>query len=120
MQQGLVQALSPSLSGAQRRELRGLAHALNPVVHVGMAGVTDGVIAQVSQALFDHELIKVKVIGTFDGEIDDVATSLAKATGSACVQQIGHILVFYKANPDDPKIVLTAPPRRETGRRSKV
>ncbi len=120
MQQGLVQALSPALSGAQRRELRGLAHALNPVVNVGMAGVTDAVIAQVNQALFDHELIKVKVIGTFDGEIEEVATALTKATESACVQQIGHILVFYKANPDDPKIVLTAHPLRESGKSTKA
>ncbi|MBQ1266718.1 MAG: ribosome assembly RNA-binding protein YhbY [Proteobacteria bacterium] len=118
MQRGLVQSLSPKLSGAQRRELRGLAHGLNPIVNVGMAGVTDAVIAQVNQALYDHELIKVKVIGTYDGDIEDVATSLTRATQAACVQQIGHILVFYKANPDDPKIVLTAHPLNETGKRT--
>ena len=112
MQPGLIQSLSSQLTGDQRTQLRGLAHALKPVVIVGQQGVTDPVIAQVEQALFDHELIKVKVIGTFDGEIDEVASALAKATGAACVQQIGHILVFYKPNPDDPVIVLTSKKKR--------
>ncbi len=108
MQIGLVQALSPELSGAQRRELRGLAHHLNPIVNVGMQGVTEALVAQLNQALYDHELVKVKVVGTYDGEIDDVAKDLTKATSAACVQQIGHILLFYKANPDKPVIELTA------------
>lgn len=114
MQPGLVQSLSKAFSGDQRRELRGLAHDLKPVVIVGQQGVTDALVAQVNQALYDHELIKVKVIGTFDGEIDDVAIALTKQTQSACVQQIGHILVFYKQNPDDPKIVLTSKPLKKS------
>ena len=114
MQPGLVQSLSKDFSGDQRRELRGYAHDLKPVVIVGQQGVTDALVAQVNQALYDHELIKVKVIGTFDGEIDDVAIALTKQTQSACVQQIGHILVFYKQNPDEPEIVLTSKPLKKS------
>ena len=106
MQSGLIQKLSPGLKGAQRRYLRGLAHALKPIVQVGQQGVTDMVIAQLNTALFDHELVKVKVNNTFDGAIEDVAIGLTEGTQSACVQQIGHILIFYKANPDEPVIDL--------------
>ena len=35
---------APQLTGRQRKHLRGLAHALEPIVHVGGAGVTDGVL----------------------------------------------------------------------------
>ncbi|MBR4986122.1 MAG: ribosome assembly RNA-binding protein YhbY [Proteobacteria bacterium] len=106
MQSGLVQKLSPMLKGAQRRQLRGLAHPLKPVVQVGQQGVTEMVIRQLETALYDHELVKVKVINTYAGTIEDAACALASGTGSACVQQIGHILVFYKANPDKPVIEL--------------
>lgn len=119
MQIGLIQALSPNFSGAQRRELRGMAHHLKPIVNIGQQGVTDAVVAQLNQALYDHELIKVKVIGTFEGELDDVAKDVVKATGAACVQQIGHILLFYKANPDNPVIVLTAHGNTKKGEKAK-
>ena len=106
MQTGLVQKLSPNLKGAQRRQLRGLAHALKPIVQVGQQGVTDMVIKQLETALFDHELVKVKVINTYEGTIEEAAIALTEGTKSACVQQIGHILLFYKANPDEPVIEL--------------
>ena len=50
-------------SGELRRALRAHGHAMSPIVQVGKAGVTDGLIKQVNQALADHELIKVKVGG---------------------------------------------------------
>ncbi|MBO4350448.1 MAG: ribosome assembly RNA-binding protein YhbY [Proteobacteria bacterium] len=106
MQTGLIQKLSPKLKGAQRRQLRGLAHPLKPIVQVGQAGVTENVVKQLEQALFDHELVKVKVVNTCEQTLEEVAIALTVGTQSACVQQIGHILLFYKANPDEPKIEL--------------
>ena len=109
MQPGLIQQLSPGMKGSQRRYLRGLAHDLKPIVQVGQQGVTDMVLQQLSIALFDHELVKVKINNTFNGAIEDAAKALTEGTESACVQQIGHILLFYKPNPDEPKISLDAP-----------
>ena len=51
------------LSERQRKYLRGLGHALNPVLLIGNAGVTPAVIAEAKRALHDHELIKVKFRG---------------------------------------------------------
>ena len=106
MQAGLIQQLSSKLSGDQRRYLRGLAHGLKPIVQVGQQGVTEMVVQQLNIALYDHELVKVKVNNTYSGTIEEVAVALTDSTESACVQKIGHILVFYKANPDEPKIEL--------------
>ena len=94
------------MKGAQRRQLRGLAHSLKPIIQVGHGGVTDMLVQQLATALYDHELVKVRVLNNFDGELEEVAEALTKATESACVQQIGHILLFYKANPDKPVIEL--------------
>ena len=106
MQAGLVQKLSAKLNGDQRSQLRGLAHGLKPVVQVGHAGATEMVARQLDVALYDHELVKVKVLNNYEGELDDVAVALCEATGSACVQQIGRVLLFYRANPDAPVIEL--------------
>ena len=106
MQPGLIQKLSPKLNGGQRRQLRGLAHSLKPIVQVGHAGVTETLVSQLDRALLDHELVKVKVLGNYDGDIENVAIALTEGTQSACVQQIGHILLFYRANPDEPVITL--------------
>ncbi|MGN1072323.1 MAG: ribosome assembly RNA-binding protein YhbY [Bradymonadia bacterium] len=110
MQSGLIQKLSSNLQGWQRRQLRGMAHAFKPIVQVGHAGVSDQLVEQLNTALYDHELVKVKIVNTCEDAIEDVATALTQATQSACVQQIGHILLFYKANPDEPRIVFVKHP----------
>ena len=51
------------LSERQRKYLRGLGHALNPVLLIGQHGVTPAVVAEAQRALHDHELIKVKFRG---------------------------------------------------------
>ena len=101
MKAGLIQELSPELTGKQRGVLRSMAHNQKPIVHIGQHGVTDAVSAQVRGALLSHELIKVKVLG---GDLDSVATALRSSTGASIVQGIGKVLVLFKPNPDDPKI----------------
>ena len=50
-----------ALSNKQKQYLKGLAHALKPVVQLGGNGFTEGVLAEIDNALAHHELIKVKV-----------------------------------------------------------
>jgi RNA-binding protein len=47
------------LSEKQKKHLRRLAHPLNPMVMLGNAGLTDGVVNELDRALTDHELVKV-------------------------------------------------------------
>ncbi|STW81867.1 RNA-binding protein YhbY [Klebsiella pneumoniae] len=49
-----------NLSTKQKQHLKGLAHPLKPVVMLGNNGLTEGVLAEIEQALGHHELIKVK------------------------------------------------------------
>lgn len=48
-----------NLSTKQKQHLKGLAHPLKPVVLLGSNGLTEGVLAEIEQALEHHELIKV-------------------------------------------------------------
>ena len=94
------------LSEKQRRHLKGLAHPLKPVILMGNAGLTEGVVAETQRALADHELIKVRLPGLDREQRDAALHTLAQRTESVMVTRIGHVAVLYKANPSLPRIVL--------------
>jgi RNA-binding protein len=97
---------SPSLTNAQIRFLRGQAHGLKAMLQVGGKGVTPALVAEVGQALEDHELIKVKVAATDRDERDALIDAIAEGVGAALVQRIGHTAVFYRPSRDKRQIVL--------------
>ncbi|MEN0063988.1 MAG: ribosome assembly RNA-binding protein YhbY [Myxococcota bacterium] len=99
-----------ALTSSQRRHLRGLAHELSPVVHVGSAGLSEGVLREVNHSLESHELIKVKLDADRDERLA-LAIEMAKATASEVAQQIGKIVVLYRPAQDKKKrkIVFPAP-----------
>ncbi len=72
---------------------------------VGQQGVTPGVVAAVEQALFDHELIKIKLPEGRDERVEAVAR-LAEDTGAEVAQTLGRTLLLYKRHPEKPKIAL--------------
>ncbi len=94
------------LSGKQKRYLRGLAHHLSPVVHVGSAGLSEAVVAKTSEELDNHELIKVKVGENSPLDRKEIGPRLAEATGAALVQILGKIVVLYLPREDEPDIEL--------------
>jgi RNA-binding protein len=94
------------LSERQRKYLRGLGHALNPVLLIGNAGVTPAVIAEAKRALHDHELIKVKFRSADRATRDTGLTALAGSTESLLVHRIGHTALYYKRRNDRPGIVI--------------
>jgi RNA-binding protein len=95
-------ALSPS----QRRYLRSLAHDLSPVILLGAKGATDAVVKELDLALTHHELVKVKLSGGDKDERQAQIRFLAEGTGAESVQEIGHIVVLFRRNSDDPKLAL--------------
>jgi RNA-binding protein len=94
------------LSERQCKYLRGLGHALNPVLLIGNAGLTPAVMAEAVRALNDHELIKVKFRGAERAARDAGLAELASATQSFLVQRIGHTALYYKRRIDRPGIVI--------------
>jgi RNA-binding protein len=97
-------APAPELTSKQRKVLRGHAHALEPVVLVGQAGVTDAIVHSVDEALTAHELVKVRLREPEDKKAD--AGQLAARTQSALCGLVGHTVILYRPNPDDPRISL--------------
>ncbi|KHT32047.1 ribosome assembly RNA-binding protein YhbY [Pectobacterium carotovorum] len=94
-----------NLSNKQKQHLKGLAHPLKPVVMLGNNGLTEGVLAEIEQALAHHELIKIKV-ATEDRETKAlIVEAIVRETGATNVQVIGHTLVLYRP-AKERKIVL--------------
>jgi RNA-binding protein len=94
------------LTGKQKSHLRSLAHKLKPLVQIGHQGVTKGVLSALSEALDQHELVKVKVSGEAEVDAGEIGPQIEKATKSQVAQVIGHTLVIYKRRAENPKIVL--------------
>ncbi|MBW8364420.1 MAG: YhbY family RNA-binding protein [Rhizobium sp.] len=93
------------LTPAQRQFLKGLAHSRQPVVMIGNQGLTAAVLKEIERGLDAHELIKIKAASdepdTRRAWLEEICTT----TGAAPVQQIGKILVIYRA-AGKPVIVL--------------
>jgi RNA-binding protein len=97
------------LTSIQAKFLRGIAHALKPVVFVGQKGVTQALIASTDEAFQRHELIKVKFIDFKEKEQKkEIAAVIENKTNSRLAGMIGHIAIFYKqhTDPDKRKIVI--------------
>lgn len=91
-----------SLMPRQRAMLKARAHTLEPLVHVGHAGLTAAVVAEVDRSLGAHELIKVRVPVPDREERDALCAALAEQTGAALVGRVGKVLVLWRPRPDQP------------------
>jgi RNA-binding protein len=85
------------LKGFQKRYLRGLAHALKPVVFVGQRGFTQSLVDAMDDALDHHELVKVKFL-----EFKEKEKKLAL---------VGHMATFFRRQSDPEKRKITLPSR---------
>ncbi|AAP96047.1 ribosome assembly RNA-binding protein YhbY [[Haemophilus] ducreyi] len=97
--------MSITLTTKQKQFLKGLAHHLSPVVMLGGNGLTEGVLAEIDNALQHHELIKVKIAGA-DREMKQlIINAIIRETNAINIQTIGHILVLFRQS-DEKKISL--------------
>lgn len=114
-------ALMPSTP--LRSRLRGHGHALDAIVRIGKAGVTPAITAHLTHALFDHELVKVKLEAECPDDRYTVADQLGEQPGVNVVQILGRTILLYKRHPQEPRFegkradatdALAKGPRNET------
>jgi RNA-binding protein len=97
------------LKGFQKKYLRGLAHALSPVVIIGQNGLTDTVVQAVDGALKKHELIKIKFNEFKEKQQKkEISRQIEIKTDCQQVGAIGHTAIFFRenTNPEEKKIEL--------------
>lgn len=84
------------LTPTQRSTLREQAHGLNPVVMIGDAGLTDGVLKEISSSLDAHGLIKIRVFGDDRSNRIEIYQTICTKLNAAPIQHIGKLLVVYR------------------------
>ncbi|MEI8235235.1 MAG: YhbY family RNA-binding protein [Verrucomicrobiota bacterium] len=90
--------MQPTLTSADRRRLKGQAQLLEPVLKVGHHGVSPAFLAGVEHELALHGLIKIK-FAALKEEKRALSEQIAQATGSALLQIVGHVAIFYRPLP---------------------
>jgi RNA-binding protein len=95
-----------SLNEKQKKHLRRLGHALEPVVLTGGSGLTPGLLAELDSTLAHHELLKVRVRAGDRDSRDLMIQALCEASGAELVQRIGHVALLWRANPDQRRVPL--------------
>jgi RNA-binding protein len=83
------------LSSRQRTKLAGLAQELEPQIHLGKAGASEGIEAQLDKLLTDHELVKLRFVD-FKESKHELASALAERTHSELVRVIGNVAVLWR------------------------
>ena len=84
------------LTSAERSSLRAEAHALSPVVIIGEAGLTPGVLKEIDGSLNSHGLIKVRVFGDDREARVTIYDTICEKLDAAPIQHIGKLLVIYR------------------------
>lgn len=87
------------LTPAQRKEKRGEAHHLDPVVMIGADGLTPAILKETDAALKAHGLIKVRMFSDERETREAALASLADELNAAPVQHIGKLLVLWRPIP---------------------
>lgn len=94
------------ITSKQRAYLRSMSNRVEPIVHVGKAGLTDNLIEQVDDALEARELVKGTVQENCPLSAKEALSSLCQAVRAEPIQAIGRKFTLYRPNHDEPKIKL--------------
>ncbi len=103
------------LTPADRKEKRGEAHHLDPVVMIGAEGLTPAILKETDAALKAHGLIKIRVFSDDRAGREALLAHLADQLDAAPVQHIGKLLVLWRPVP--AKAAATEPAARGRGSR---
>ena len=90
------------LTGKQRRRLRGIGQTLKATCILGKAGLTAGLVDNISRELARHELVKVRMPADPPKQRRQTAEAIAKSTKSECVAMLGRTALLYRPNADLP------------------
>lgn len=94
------------LTKNQIRYLRSLANTCENKYQIGKFEISDTVIDLLDKALLKHELIKVVVNQSVSDNKSDYAYLLSETLHCELIQIIGNVIVLYRKNLKEPKIIL--------------
>ena len=96
-----------ALTAAERKKLRGLAHALRPLVQLGREGLSAGALREIDRGLESHELIKVRLDAGRE-ERPALASRIAESTGAGVAGTVGQVVILFRqrVDPEERRVEL--------------
>lgn len=86
---------------------------IDPTVHVGKEGLTEGIVNEVKTQIKRHKLIKVRVLPAAGMDKDAVAEELAERSGAKIVDTRGFTVLLSDARLMEEKKKKPAPPKEK-------
>lgn len=86
------------LTNAEIRKLKARAQLMEPMLKVGKAGLSEGFLKTVDDALARHELVKIK-FAEFKEEKKTLAPMMAEKTSSELIMRVGNVAVLFRRKP---------------------
>ncbi len=94
------------ITSKQRSYLKGIAHDMDPMSHIGKEGITESYLKQLDQILEARELVKVSLQKNSLLDTKEAANEVAQALEAEFVQAIGRKFIIYREAKEDPVIEL--------------
>jgi len=96
----------PSLTGAQKTQLRGFGQTAPDRVWLGKDGVSPAFVAELNRQLAGHELVKLRFTGGQDRKERAALEPQVEAAGAClCVGSVGHTALFWRPGPEGSKLL---------------
>lgn len=86
-----------------KKELVKMGSEIDPTVHVGKEGLTEGIVQEVKAQLKRSKIIKIRVLPAADQDKDEVAEELAARAGARVVETRGFTILLCEASLFDDK-----------------
>ena len=95
-----------TLTGKQKKFLRGLGNRLEAKVVIGHGGISENCLSNLNAYLKQDELVKVRLQPTCGIDRKEASLELCKKTSAAEVQVFGKTILLYRMNEEKPQIKL--------------
>lgn len=96
------------MTSKQRAALRKMAHNMDPVLYIGINGITEATVKEAYDVLEKRELIKCAIQDGAQLETYDACNELCEKVFAEPVQCMGKKFVIYKESRNHKKIDLKA------------
>lgn len=94
------------LNSKQKISLRKIAHSTNIIkFNIGKGEIDKNVLTSLENGIIAHELIKVAFLkSALDGkQFEELVLDVSSGIHADVVQEIGHTVILYRANPKSKK-----------------
>jgi len=87
------------ITSKMKRRIKSELSTEKPTIWIGKDGTAQKIFGEISRQLEKREIVKIKIHKTALGEEEakDIASKIAKETGSTLIDIRGHTIILYKS-----------------------